>query len=149
MKAIVTWVLLADGNSSRFFRHEGPGKGLTPLPELDRSTQPLKAGDIMADKPGRSFPSSGHGRSAMEPATDPVDKVEADFARSLADLLTEKLRTDAYQRLIIVAAPNSLGNIRKYLSAQVGETVIAELPKNLINTPVNDLPGHLESVLAV
>ncbi len=149
MKAIVTWVLLADGNSARFFRHEGPGKGLTPLPELDRSTDILKAGDIMADRPGRSFSPSGQGRSAMEPTTDPVDKIEADFAKSLADLLAEKLHGNAYERLIIVAAPNSLGNIRKYLSSQVGDTIIAELPKNLINTPVNDLPAHLETVLAV
>ena len=85
----------------------------------------------------------------MEPTTDPVDKVEADFAKSLADLLAEKLRTDTYRRLIIVAAPNSLGNIRKFLNAQVQQTIIAELPKNLINTPVNDLPAHLETVLAV
>ncbi len=149
MKPVITWVVLADGNSARFFRHEGPGKGLAPLPELDRSTKPLKAGDIMADKPGRSFSSSGHGRSALEPSTDPVEKIEADFAKGIADLLAEKLQGNAYQRLVIVAAPDSLGNIRKFLSAQVGETVIAELPKNLINTPVNDLPDHLETVLAV
>ncbi len=149
MKPVITWIVLADGNNARFFLNEGPGKGLKPLPELDRSTDTLKAGDIMADRPGRSFSPSGQGRSAMEPPTDPVEKIEADFARDLADLLSEKIYAKAYQRLIIVAAPNSLGNIRKHLSAQVGEAVIAELPKNLINTPVNDLSGHLETVLAV
>ena len=147
MKPVITWILIADGARARILENAGPGQGLGEVTEF--SQPPLRARDIMADRPGRSFDTTGKGRSAMEPPTDPVEKREADFARSLADALEQKRRAGAFDRLILIAAPTALGDLRKALPEQLKRLVYAELAKDLTKVPNDEMPKHLEDVLAV
>jgi len=149
MKPIITWILIADGARARVLENTGPGKGLSEVPGLEFADEKLRAGEIMADRPGRSFSSAGHGRSAMEPQTDPVDKREADFAASIAEVIASKHQDKLFERLIIAAAPQAMGDLRKVLSPQVQATVIAEIPKDLTKIPNDQLAKHFEHVLAV
>lgn len=149
MKSKKTWILLADGNRARIVEFDGPAKGLREVEGLQFAQVPMKAGEMQSDRPGRSFASAGYGRAAMEPHTDPVEKREADFTANLAATLEEKLRENAYDRLIIAAAPKALGNLRKALSAQVSETVYAEIAKDLLSVPSDKLAAHFEDVLAI
>lgn len=149
MKAIVTWVLLADGGQARILVNDGPGKGLSAVKGLSFAQDNLRAQDIVTDKPGRSFASVGHGRSAMEPKTSPVEQREATFVRNLADVLETKRAEGAFDRLIIAAAPTALGDIRPALSDGVRKTIVAELPKDLTNIPIVDMPRHFEGLMAL
>ncbi len=149
MKPIVTWILIADGARARVVEHTGPGKGLTEVPGLKFSDERMRAGEIMADRPGRSFSSAGHGRSAMEQQTDPVDKREADFVAGVAEIIAENNTAKKFDRLIIAAAPQALGDLRKAMTPQIQETIIAEIPKDLTRIPNNELGKHFEQVLAV
>ena len=63
MKPTVTWIVIADGDQAKVFEHEGPGKGLKAVTDMLFEQAHLKAGDIMADKQGRSFSSAGSSRS--------------------------------------------------------------------------------------
>lgn len=149
MKPTVTWVLVTNGGQARILENAGPGKGLVPVKGLAFEDSHLKAQDIVTDRPGRSFSSVGHGRSAMEPKTNPVDQREAEFVRALADVLEEKRGEGAFSRLIIAAAPNALGDLRPALSEGVRKTIISELPKDLTNIPTADLGKHFDGILAV
>lgn len=149
MKPTITWIVLADGAHARFVEHRGPNSRLIEHTGLALSREPVRAGDINSDRPGRAFATSGRGRSAMEPPTDPVAKLEADFMRQVAKSLGEALAANKFDRLIVVAAPQALGDLRKALPAAVAAKVTAELPKDLVHEPVNALPRHFEKVLAV
>lgn len=149
MKPTVTWVLLADGAQAKVFSHSGPGTGLTPVRDLLFEEEPLRARDIMADRPGRSFSSVGSGRSAMEPHSDPVEVREANFVKSVADALERKFQESAFSRLIIAAAPTALGDLRSALSDHVKGTVVAEEPKDLTNMPTPQLERHFDGMLAM
>ena len=149
MKATVTWVLIADGAQARVFGHTGPLKGLVPVEGLSFSEEHLRNQDIVSDRPGRAFASAGHGRSAMEPETDPSQHREAEFTRQMAGMLEQKRRDGAYDRLVIAAAPTALGDIRPKLSDAVRKTVVAELPKDLTGIPLHQLADHFSDVLAV
>ncbi|MCZ4345755.1 host attachment protein [Devosia neptuniae] len=149
MKKTVTWVLIADGAQARVLENTGPGKGLQQVQGQDWAMPNMQAQDIQADKPGRSFSSSGSGRSAMEPRTDPVEHRETEFVKSLANNLDRKLQDGAFDRLIIVAAPIALGDIRKAISPNVKKTVMAELDKDLTNLPTAQLTQHLNGVIAL
>lgn len=148
MKPTITWVLIADGARARVLEHKGPGKGLREVRGLEFSDEHLRSGDIMADRPGRSFSSSGHDRSAMEPKTDPIDKREADFVAKLAEVLDKKLSEGAFDRLILTAAPHALGDLRKVLTPQLQAKVAAELAKDLTKIPNQDIIKHLDGLLA-
>jgi len=149
MKKTITWILIADGNQARVLENGGPGKGLSSVKGLDWSIPALQSQDINADRPGRSFSSVGPGRSAMEPRTDPVDHREAEFARSVAAVLDEKAKAGAFDRLVIAAAPVTLGNLRKVMSDHVRKTVVAELDKDLTNVPTPKLDRHFDGIIAV
>lgn len=149
MKAKVTWILIANGANARVLEHDGPGKGLSAVAGLKFGQEPLKSQEIVTDRPGRSFSSVGSGRSAYQPPTDPVDYREQRFVESVVEQLDEHLRNGAFDRLIIAADPTSLGNIRGKLSKQVQDTIVAELPKDLTNTPTPKLAAHFDGILAV
>jgi len=148
MKKTVTWILIADGAQARVLENTGPGKGLQQVQGLDWSMEPLQAQDIQADRPGRSFSSAGSGRSAMEPKTDPVEYRETEFCKSLAATLDRKQQEGAFDRLIVVAAPIALGDIRKAITPNVKKTILAELDKDLTNTPTAQLAQHLDGIIA-
>lgn len=149
MKPVVTWIVIADGTQARVFENAGPGKGLTPVDGLRFEEEALKTSEIMSDRQGRSFSSVGHGRSAIEPRTDPAEYRETEFARKVAAMLDEKQAERAYARLVIAAAPTTLGDLRKALSAATRATIVAELPKDLTNTPRQNLDKQFEGVIAL
>ncbi len=150
MKAKVTWIVIADGNQAKVFEHEGPGKGLRPLKDLQFEQEPLKAREIMADKPGRAGAGTAPGsRAAMEYHSDPVAVRERKFVEKLADMLNEKRQQGKFDRLVIAAAPTALGDIRPALSDQVKDTILAEMPKDLTNIPVPKLAEHFDGLIAV
>lgn len=148
MKKTVTWVLIADGAQARVLENTGPGKGLKQVEGLDWSIEPLQAQDIVSDRPGRSFSSAGHGRSAMEPKTDPVEYRETEFCKSVAATLDRLQQKGAFDRLVIAAAPIALGALRKAMSPAVKKTVVAELSKDLTNLPTAQLDQHLDGIIA-
>lgn len=150
MKPKVTWIVIADGNQAKVFEHDGPGKGLRALKDLQFEQEPLKASEIMADKPGRSFSSGGPGsRSSMEYSSDPVAVRERKFVEKLAEMLNGKHQEGKFDRLVIAAAPAALGDIRPALSDGVRSTILAEMPKDLINTPQAKLAEHFDGLIAV
>jgi protein required for attachment to host cells len=65
----------------------------------------------------------------------------------LADALALGLRRKAYDRLVIVAAPSALGDLRAALSEQVRAKVIREIAKDLTKTPDSEVAGHLGDVI--
>jgi protein required for attachment to host cells len=151
MKPTVTWVLLADGAQAKVFAHSGPGTGLTAVRDLMFEEEPLKAQDIMADRPGRAFASGPQSaaRSGYEYATDPVEMREANFVRQVAIELDRKFQQSAFGRLIIAAAPTALGELREALSDRLKQAVIAEESKDLTNMPTPQLEKHFDKMLVM
>ena len=148
-KKITTWVLIADAARARILKNDGPGRGVDAVEGLVFENEHPKLGDIMADKPGRSFDSTGSGRHAMEYSTDAVREDEHAFAKSLAEVLLTARRNQDYDRLILIAAPRMLGYLRAVLPAPVKSVIHAEIDKDLTKIPNSDLPKHLEGVLSV
>ena len=150
MKPTVTWIVIADGDQAKVFEHEGPGKGLKALKDMLFEQDHLRAGDIMADKQGRSFSSGGPGsRSSIEYASDPVAVRERKFVERLADVLEKKRSEGRFDRLVIAAAPAALGDIRPALSEAVRNTILAEMPKDLTNVPTDKLTAHFDGLMAI
>ncbi len=85
----------------------------------------------------------------MEYHTDPVEVRERRFVEDLADRLEVSCAEGAFQRLVIAAAPNALGDLRPALSDAVKKTIVAELAKDLTNVPISKLAEHFDGVIAV
>lgn len=149
MKPNITWILVADGGRARVLTNSGPGKGMTQVEGLDFQDQHLRARDIDTDRPGRSYSSAGHGRSAIEPHSSPVEQREMAFVGKLAELLEARRSAGEFQRLVIVASPVALGELRGVMSEPLKAAIVATLPKDLTKVPTAELPKHLDEVLAL
>ena len=150
MKKTVTYILVADGARARLYANHGVGKGLQPVSgATHRADLHHHDRDILADRPGRTFNSVGQGRSAMEPQTEWHRFEKHKFAREMAKVLDAAAANKAFDRLILVAPPATLGDLRTELADATRKMVTAELPKDLTRHAEQELPQHLGTVLAV
>ena len=147
MKPTRTWILIADGARARILSNDGPGHGLKALEGFEFSGDHSATHDLVDDREGRSFSSHGHGRSAYEPLTDPHRELKTKFAHQLADVLANGLATDAYDRLVIVASPVTLGDLRAAMSGHVQAKIVGEVAQDLTKLPNDNIAGHLKHVL--
>jgi protein required for attachment to host cells len=149
MKPTHTWILIADGSRARVLLNEGPGRGLHAVEGMTFEGDHAATHDIVSDREGRSHSSVGSGRSAIEAHSDPHRNLKKKFAHQLADMLARGLEQKSYERLIIIAPPSALGDLRASLSVAVRAKVTHELAKDLTKTPNSELAGHLKDVLRI
>jgi protein required for attachment to host cells len=149
MRPTTTWILIADGARARIFANHGPGKGVEAVEGAEFAADHRPDREILSDKPGRTFESVGTTRHAIQPHHDPHRELKRAFSERLAQLLDQKLAQKAYDRVVLVAPPVTLGDLREALSDPVKAAVYAELGKDLTKTPTHELPEHLAAVLAV
>lgn len=147
MKPIRTWVLIADGATARILENDGPGHGLTAIEGLVFHGDHSATHDLVSDREGRSFSSHGSGRSAIDSHSDPHRDLKTKFAHQLADLLARGLEQNSYERLIIVAPPVRLGDLRAAISDRVRAKVVGEVAHDLTKIPNGEVAEHLKHVL--
>jgi protein required for attachment to host cells len=137
------WVLVADSGRARLFEASGAKAPLQEQTDLVMPSARLQEQELVSDRPGRSFDSRGEGRHAMEPTT-PAKEVESNrFAARIAALLDSGRVAGNYTRLILVAPPAFLGQLRDALSEQVRALVTNELDKDLVRFDVDAIREHL------
>ena len=149
MKPTRTWVLIADGARARILQQLGPGRDLTAIDGMVFHGDHAATHDLVSDREGRSFSSHGSGRSAYEPHADPHRDLKTKFAHQLAEVLAHGLKHNAYDRLVIVAAPATLGDLRTAISEHVRAKIVGELAQDLTNTPNGEVATHLRDVLSI
>ena len=133
-----TLLLVGDGQKALFLRNKGNALRLDLVVEqvLERDNPPTR--EQGTDRPGRSNASGGVARSAME-ETDWHDIAEERFAVELADELYRGAHANLFDRLIIIAPPRILGNLRKAFHPEVVERIAGEIPKELTSHPVAEI----------
>jgi protein required for attachment to host cells len=149
VKPIRTWIVVADGARARVLENLGPGKGLEPVPGSAMETDVVPNREVMADRPGRSFDRKGSGRHAMEPTVDWQRLQKREFARGLTEWLDRAALAGDFDRLILVAPPRSLGDIRAQIGSAARQRLVADLPKDLTGIADRDLAGHLGGLIAL
>lgn len=142
-KTQTTWILIADGARAHIVANEGPGKGLKTIPGQDYAGTNLPTRELGTDKPGRTFDRAGSGRHRMEPRVDWHRFEKHKFAQSMAKVLDKAAGEGAFDRLILVAPPEILGELRSSLGKKASERVIAELAKDLTKLSIHELPDNL------
>ena len=121
-------VVVADGESARIFRNVGT-QGVLSL-KLQESVTPH---DLNNDGPSGSAPNE-----QTESQTN-----EATFAKQLAHRLNHGALTNAYDHLVLVADPHTLGQMRPQLHKETLHRMHAELAKTLTNSSLSDIEKSL------
>ena len=145
------FVVVADGRKMLFFRNQGD----ETYPNLEVVTaaeqQNPKTSEQGTDKPGSGFVAAGtprqgnistlsgaHHRSGYE-QTDWHQLEETRFAVDAAEMLKKRALANEFERLLIVAPPSTLGDLRKHYHKEVEARLIGEIAKDLTNHPVDQI----------
>jgi protein required for attachment to host cells len=148
IKPVKTLVVLVDGERARFLSGLGRCKsfesvapGAIEVPEAGKPNR-----DLASDKPGRTSSSKDGIRSSME-TTDFHRREKQLFARSVAEIVDKMAGDPSYDRLVLVAPPSTLGELRAHLSKHTAGRITGEVAKDLTKIPDHELRSHLAGVL--
>lgn len=136
------WVVVCDGAKALLLENTGDAK----FPNLRKvevfEHKSLATSELGTDKPGRSFSSFSHGRSAVE-QTDWHDEEERAFLLELVKHLDDVLAAGKTKSFIIVAPPRALGVLRPAYSHAVKAAVRSEIDKDYVKQPIHEIEKHL------
>ena len=149
MKPTRTWILVADGGGARILEALGKGHGLHEISGSESRVENAPSHELGRDRPGRVHESVGATRHAIEPRRDPHKALETLFADQLATMLGKYAAAAAFDRLVIVAPPAMLGDLRKVMPPEVRKTIIAEIDKDLTKVPNVEISTHIADVVAL
>lgn len=132
------WVVVADGEKALFLRNEGDAQypHLQVFREIHEDNAPTR--EQGTDQPGRMKDGPTTHRSAVEETYwHRIEKTR--FAREIAERLYKMAHRGDYERLVIVAPPLVLGEMRKEFHKEVETRIAGEVPKTLTNHSVDDI----------
>jgi protein required for attachment to host cells len=130
-------VLVADGRKRLIARNEGDADrpALTIVGAVEEANR--RTSDIATDAAGRSPGGVGGHGAAPNAGADPQEQEEERFAVETAALLRQGVEDGSYEQLIIVAAPRTLGVLRKHYHKTVVDRIIGEVGKDVTGQPVS------------
>ncbi|BAB54869.1 host attachment family protein [Mesorhizobium japonicum] len=114
-------VAVVDGEKLNLFRNSGDKAN----PKLTASA----AEDVTNDNKGSG---ARHQSSSSNPDSSQIE--EDSFAAGTADLLNRQVLGGRIANLIVIAAPRTLGELRKHYHQKLSAVLVGEIPK--------DLTGH-------
>ena len=139
-------VVVADGSRARMFTIDSPK---LPLQEIESVVHPegrLHEQDLTSDLPGKRL-GSGDGGHGYESKTRPKQQQIINFAKRVADYLDIARKANKFYNILIVAAPELLGELRKQMSAETTKMVVFELAKDLTQHSAGDIRARLPKLL--
>jgi protein required for attachment to host cells len=149
MKSPKTWVLIADGGHARVLETIGHDHPLSQVPHLAIAKQLPPSHELGTDQPPRTHDSMGSARHAIEPHTDPHRELKRSFAEEVVHHLQEQLAAGSFAKLVVVAPPVTLGDLRMAMSKNLADHVVAEVAKDLVKVPNNEIRSHLKDVVSI
>ncbi len=133
-----TLVAVCDGAKMLFLRNEGDAAHPNLAVERKREQVNPANSEQKANRSGHVGQSGTPGGSSYQD-TDFHQLEEDRFAAQTADLLkTRALRND-YDSLIVVAAPKTLGEIRKHYHSEVEKRLTGEISKDLTGHEISEI----------
>jgi protein required for attachment to host cells len=139
-----SFILVADGRKSLFFRNEGDGD----FPNLAVESKEVRENpdhhDQARDTAGQAASPVGDVSATMG-ETDFHVLEEQRFAADTAAMLKKRALNNEFEALVVVAPPKTLGELRKHYHKEVEKRLVAEVPKDLTNLPVPEIERVLQA----
>lgn len=134
--------VIADGGHARFVT-PAADNALHTREAVDSSAATSQTGDMVSDRPGRSFESASPTRHALTPRTDPHTQAKLKFADLVAEKVCAASAAGAFSGLVLVAPAHILAELTASLDAATRAKLAGTLAKDLVGVPDHELQPHL------
>jgi protein required for attachment to host cells len=137
------WVFVGDGQKALFLRNAGDEEFPNLKAERVFAEENPPTHDQGTDRPGRGFKRAGTNRRSGMETTDWHELEKQRFAQHVAAVMEEIIRARNVRRLVVVAPPRTLAELRQAFCPDVQRHIIAEIDKDLTKHPVSEIERHL------
>lgn len=127
-------VVVATGTVAKLFEMERKSGDVSL--RFDRELTP---GNLADEGPAGKSPPDQTGAESME----------ATFSKILANKLFDMVHKGEAQKLILIADPDTLGEMRPLLHQEVNDALALQLDKTLINAPVEDIERSISAAFSI
>lgn len=136
-------IVVADSTRARIFTTESTRSPLTEIETFANPEGRMHEQDMVSDMPGKDSGKGGAGAHAFQEIVEPKQQKITEFAKRLADFLDDARKKNKLGKLLLMAAPDFLGELRNQLSKETREKVTFELDKNLAHHDEEDIRKHM------
>lgn len=143
------WILVANQAEAQIYSSNSLPGNISLVDVLENKEGTAHARDLVSDAPGRAFDSFGMGRHAMEPNTGVKVEQRRRFVKEMVKRLHSEHLKGGFDKLVLMAAPAVLGDLRKSLTADLTKIVITEIPKDVIGQGEDKIRAQLKRALAL
>ncbi|AWN16290.1 host attachment protein [Salinisphaera sp. LB1] len=140
------WILVADAAAARLFSRQGIG-ALSRVDAFYHDESRKHEGDLRTGGKGEIEDSAAHGRHQADPQTRTSEKHEDMFAKEVVARLKSGFNDNAFDELVLVAAPHFLGRLREHLDSPLSQCVAASIDKDWTRQNDAEIEKHLDSQL--
>ena len=138
-----TLVVVADSGRARLYGLDKKGKPMLELTDMVHTGSRMRGSELISDRPGRTIDRKGSRRHAKEVST-PIKVQEAmKFALQINEYIDGERKKNNFSELVLIAAPEFLGILRKTLGKQTGKLISREIDKNLVLKPESVIRKYL------
>ena len=140
-------IVVADSARARIFTADSAHSALNEIETMAHPEGRMHEQDMVSDMPGKVSGKGGGGDHAFQEKIEPKEEEMIEFAKRVADYLDDARKANKLNKLLLVAAPAFLGELRTHLSKETSEKIVFELDKNLAQHSVEDIRQHLSKFL--
>lgn len=141
------WALVADSGRARFFELQKTPPEFRELRSMTSEALHQRSSDLVSDGVGRDYNARGPLSHSKKPRSDPHDLAEQAFSRQLVDELEQAANEKAFEKLLVVADPKTLGRLRPLMSKQLRERISDEVNLDLVALPQQELEQRVRAQL--
>lgn len=127
-----TTIAVADGEKLMLFRNSGD--------EAVLKLSAVTASEVDADKKGSG---ARHQSSSANP--DDSQQAEDGFAAGVANMLNTQVLDGKIEHLVVIAAPRTLGELRKHFHQKLSAILLGEIAKDLTGRSMHDIEKAVAS----
>jgi protein required for attachment to host cells len=145
-------IVVANAGKARFFEQPRDGAPLEQIEERVNAAAGLRSQDTESDKLGKQSGSrngqgaSGAGQpSGYSPHQTPAEHHAELFARDVAANLSRLFAAGRFHHVVLIAAPEFLGLLRKVLDANLASIVRLEIDKDYTHMTAPELRERINT----
>ena len=139
----IVWILVCDSARGRLFETRGNDPSWNLLEVFSHAESRSKTSDLASDRLGQSMSQGSVHHGALAPSKSPKEVEKSYFVHSLATMLDKGLRSNRFDRLVLVAPPQCLGMLKNELTPELQKHLMATVDKDLTHSDATDLSERL------
>ena len=144
------WILVCDSARGRLFETQGNDSAWKLVDVFGHGESRSKTSELVGDHSGQrsSLGGSVH-HNALAPANSPKQVEKGHFGHTLATMLDQAMRSQRFDRWVLVASPHFLGMLKNELTPQLQKHLLASVDKDLTHIDAPELAERLRDIVRI